>query len=115
MTGKMPRVKEERSSYPNGRATMQLYLTGMQSVHAVLDALVPYLVGDKLSKARLLEKFTASRLQKIGTGNGRGAHPFNPEYSQDELVVIKTFYEVTGPRKGGKRNPVIGEILRDYT
>ena len=110
ITGKVPRIKEERSNYPNGRGCVQLYLTGMQAVDEVLRALLPYFVGDKLSKARLLQRFTASRLNGAF---GKGIKGI-AEYSNDELVIIKTFYEVTAPRKGGKRNPVIGEILRDF-
>lgn len=108
LTGKQPRIRELPGSYEHSREVITLELAGMQSVCVVLDALIPYFVGDKLSKARLLQIFIKSRLGKFGPG----IHGILP-YDGDELVIIKRFYETTGPRKGGKRNPVIGEILRE--
>lgn len=111
ITGKIPRMRDEISNYPNGRSTMSLTLVGIKAVEVTLRTLMPYLVGDKLSKARLIHRFAESR---IARGVRHGFSGYTP-YNDEELSIVRYLYEHTSSRKGGKRNPVIGEILRDYT
>lgn len=101
------RICEVLGRYENSRPSMSANLVGMESVARVLREIGQYLVGDKAAKARLLLKFIDSRLSRQRTQRG------NPPYNLDELTVIKDFYELVR-RKGGKRNPEIGEILNDY-
>ena len=111
ITGKVPRVRDEISNYPNGRSMMSLTLVGIEAVEVTLRTLIPYLVGDKLSKARLIHRFAESR---IARGISKGFSGYTP-YNEEELTIVRYLYEHTSSRKGGKRNPVIGEILRDRT
>lgn len=100
-------IREVRGHYEHSRNSMKVTLCGMTAVLRVLENLIPYLVGSKVAKARLLAEFIKSRLARDRTHQG------NPYYNEEELLIIEKFYQNT-QRKGGKRNPEIGEILRDY-
>lgn len=107
VAGKNMFVREVKSGYPNGDSSMSLILTGLRAVRDALTAIEPYMVGVKGAKARLLMTYLNSRLSRQRTGQG------NPPYNHDELLIIKHFNDIT-KRKGGKRNPDVVKILRDY-
>mgnify|MGYP001560900035 CR=1 FL=1 len=100
-------IREVKGNYENSRDTMSVRLTGLRSVLNVLQAILPYLIGDKTAKTRLLISYLNSRLSRTRTEQG------NPPYNEMELLLIERFYENTA-RKGGRRNPDIGRVLRDY-
>lgn len=111
LSGKNVHLREVAGHYEHSRSTISLELHGMASVKAVVEAIMPYLRGEKAARARLLHRFLASRFERHAGVHGpqTSATPYNEE----ELVIIEKLYE-SGRRKGGKRNPLIGEILRDY-
>jgi len=100
--------REIKGNFPNSTNSVSLLLTGLQAVLDLLLAIEPYMIGNKGAKARLLIKYLESRLSRQRTARG------NPPYNIDELLIIKNFYDNT-KRKGGKRNPDVAKILRDYT
>lgn len=111
LSGKNAYIREQLGSYDRSHPVISVRLTGMAAVKVVLEAILPYMCGEKQARARLLHRFISSRFERHqGRGNGASKTPYNEE----EIVIIKTIYE-RGVRKGGKRNPDIGGILNDYT
>lgn len=109
---KQPLIRESKGQYENSRSVLSVGLYGLQAVFDVLEAILPYLHGEKQARARLLFRFISSRFARhkhLGRGNGASKVPYN----SDELLIIRQFYE-TGRRKGGKTNPEIGRVLTDY-
>lgn len=109
-------IREVKSGY-GGQSTKQArpcftaVVVGMQAVLSILQAIGPYLVGDKLGRARLAIRFLESRLSRVREkGQGSG----NPRYTESELLMIREFRQGDA-RKG--RGPLvdIDEILNDYT
>ena len=107
ITNKNMFIREIKSGFDNGNSSISLLLSGLEAVRDALLAIEPYMVGSKGAKARLLIKYLDSRLSRTRTGQG------NPPYDINELVIIKHFNDIT-KRKGGKRNPDVVKILRDY-
>ena len=112
LSGKNVHLREVAGNYEHSRSTISLELHGMASVKAVVDAIMPYLRGEKAARARMLHRFLESRFERHG--GVRGPQTSATPYNGEELTIIKNLYE-SGRRKGGKRNPLIGDILRDYT
>lgn len=96
-----------KSGFKKNAPVHRIRLAGMAEVLTVLEAISPYLIGDKSGRANLIMKFIRSRLADTHQAQGSGRRPYN----EHEREIIRTFYERTN-RKGGKHNTVVVDLLK---
>ncbi len=112
LSGKNPRIREVPSGSERGRSSMWVALTGMESVQSVLQAIMPYLQGEKAARARLLHQFIASRMERH---KGRGPLASRTPYNEEELLLIQQCRKYCRGKGGRLGNPEIDRILNEYT
>ena len=87
---------------PKGAPIAVISTTKMSNVKKILDAIFPYLIGEKKARAELVLKFLDIRLGKM-----------NSSLDEEELVILKEMGERFISRKGKKTG--FSGFLREHT
>ncbi len=97
--------KDFAYSYPSKYNTViNLSVRRLSACSKILEALIPYLAGQKAARARLLLEFV----------NRRMSHPSQP-YDSEEIGMVRTFVEEYVHTKGPRRGKTLRKFLRDHT
>lgn len=104
LTGHTPYIAERKPAGAGVNGLMHMSIGRMVHMDAVLEAIRPYLVGDKAARARLIGKYIKSRLSKMGE------HPKNknPRLCKEDWALVEQFYE----HEGKSFHPEVEAILR---
>jgi len=90
--------------YPSSNPTIiNLSVRKFSACSKILEAIIPYLAGQKLARARLLLSFINRRL----------CHPRMP-YDLDEVGIVKTFVETQINGKNPRHGKTLRKFLRDF-
>lgn len=92
-----------------------LRIDRMQDIKTVLEAIIPYMVGEKKARGQLLLEYLTSRISRINTPKeykkpSQRHEKSNPPYNERELEIAETF---------GNWNPndytLPADVLRRYS
>lgn len=99
---------EESSNGSNFKAIRQTLITlrisRLSAVKSILNAIMPYMAGQKSGRAKLILEFVERRM----------SHP-SQAYDMEEIGIVKTFVSEEMQRKGPPRGKSLLKFLNDYT
>jgi hypothetical protein len=83
---------------------MTMRISRLSGIKRILDAVIPYMAGQKVARARLILEFVERRM----------SHP-SQAYNMEEIGIVKTFVFEEIQRKGPPRGKALIKFLNDYT
>lgn len=88
-----------------------MYISTGKFAHAlsILTAIIPFMAGQKLNRAKLMVEFIERRTSKPKIRDYKGQS--QSTYDQEDWALVSKFYDVTG----GKLLPEVRGLLNDYT
>ena len=105
--GKIPdRTTTDGTVWRQNRAMMMVGVCKMAHILAVLDAILPYMIGEKKARARLAKQFIERRMSHKGERTKHGPS----WYEGYDWKLVADFYQISG----GKLPPQVSGLVRDY-
>lgn len=106
--GRIPdRTTTDGTVWRQNRAMMMVGVAKMAHIKIVLEATMPYMIGEKKARARLVLKFIERRQAAKGPQTKHGAS----WYDGYDWSIVRDFYQISG----GKLPVEVEGLVRDYT
>jgi len=106
ITGVTPYVVEQKPSGSGTHNKMNMRISRMAHIKPFIETLLPYMVGGKAAKARLMLKYVTNRLSKMGDS----VKEKNPRLCKEDWGLVVDFHGLT--HKNTQMMPEVLEILR---
>lgn len=105
--GKIPdRTTTDGTIWRQNRAMMMVGVAKMAHILAVLNAIMPFMIGEKKARARLAKAFIERRMAHKGEHTKIGSS----WYDGYDWKLVADFYQISG----GKLPPQVAGLVRDY-
>jgi len=105
-----PIVGANGRTYHNPEKVIMYISVGkFASAHSILTAIIPFMAGQKLNRAKLMVEFIGRRMSKPKIRDYKGQS--QSTYDQGDWALVSKFYDETG----AKLLPEVRVILNDYT
>lgn len=101
------RMTTDGTVWRQNRAMMMVGVARMAHIKLVLDTVMPYMIGEKKARARLMVSFIERRMIARGPNTKHGAS----WYDGFDWELVSQFYAISG---GKLPDEVVG-LVRDYT
>lgn len=106
--GQIPdRMTTDGTIWRQNRPMLMVGLSKMAHIKAVVDTIMPYMIGEKKARARLISAFVERRMTHKGEHTKAGSS----WYDGYDWTLVKDFYAISG----GKLPSEVEGIVRDYT
>lgn len=101
------RTTTDGTVWRQNRAMMMVGVSKMAHIQAVLEAVKPFMIGEKKARARLMLEFIERRMSAKGERTKHGAS----WYTGYDWELVSQFYAISG----GKLPSEVAGLVRDYT
>lgn len=106
--GRIPdRTTSDGTIWKQNRAMLMVGVSRMAHIKLVLETLMPFLIGEKKARARLMVQFIERRMTHRGDHTKHGAS----WYDGFDWQLVAQFYAISG----GKLPEEVVGLVRDYT
>lgn len=100
------RYTTDGTIWKQNRQMLAIHVSKMSHIKAIIENLMPYMIGEKKARARLIVKFIDRRQSHLTAGKKGGVK----WYDGYDWQIVKEFYEI----KGIKLPEEIERAVRDY-
>lgn len=101
------RYTTDGTVWKQNRQMLSIHISKMAHIKLIIEKLLPYMIGEKKARARLIVKFINRRQSITDAGTKRG-----PKwYDGYDWSIVKEFYDI----KGIKLPEEVERAVRDYT
>lgn len=101
------RMTTDGTVWRQNKAMLIVGLSKMVHIKTVVDTIMPYMIGEKKARARIISQFVERRMNRKGANTKNGSS----WYDGFDWSLVKSFYAISG----GKLPTKVEGLVRDYT